>query len=255
MRSLVISLSRALERRAAIAQRFAEVNLPFEFMDAIDARNLTETDTAEIDTTYRSRRGLRPISPGELACWLSHRAAVRTLVAGNEPMLAIFEDDGLPLPELPDVLRALERRAGSFDVVVLGRRQPWKPLVDPIALGKRKMGRIRYNEWGAEGYVITREAARFFLARIPKMRFPYDMDLCHAWVNRLNLFFLDQPVVHHEGDYSYIDAAGPRRGYANRRSRITRLKSLRFSVEMAVLKRYTFPHLRDGRIATKREGP
>ena len=253
MKSVVISLPHARTRRARIAQRFAEVDLPFTFMDGIDARDLSVAHKAQLDTRYRRSRGLRPVSPGELACWLSHRAALRVLVAGNETMAAIFEDDGLPLPGLPEVLRALEERAGSFDAVVLGRRQPWKPLVDPVALGDRKMGRIRYNEWGAEGYVITRAAAGFLLARMPRMRFPYDMDLCHVWVNRLNLFFLDEPVVHHEDDYSYIDAAGPRSRYANRRFGIARIKSLRFSGEMAVLKRYTFPRLRRGGIATKRD--
>ena len=130
---------------------------------------------AQIDTRYRRRRGLAQISPGELACWLSHRAALRVLVASKDPMAAIFEDDGLPLPELPAVLQSLECRAGSFDVVVLGRRMPWRPLVDPITLvGERAMGRIRYNEWGAEGYVIARAAARFLLPpdAIPLRRGP-----------------------------------------------------------------------------------
>ena len=46
MKAVVISLLRARQRRERIAQRFGEINLPFEFMDAIDAQGLSEFDIA-----------------------------------------------------------------------------------------------------------------------------------------------------------------------------------------------------------------
>ena len=55
MKAIVISLPHAQERRRYIAQRFSQVELPFEFMDAVDAEEMTEADMAQVDGRYRRR--------------------------------------------------------------------------------------------------------------------------------------------------------------------------------------------------------
>ena len=82
MKSIVISLPHALERRKRIAQRFVELDLPFEFMDAVDAREPTDADIAAVDTRYRRRWG----------CGLWHRpnslAGALTSARSARPELA-----------------------------------------------------------------------------------------------------------------------------------------------------------------------
>ena len=76
MNSIVISLPHALERPKRIAQGFVELDLPFEFIDAVDAREPTDADIAGVDTRYRRRWGLRPLALAAVACWRSHARAI-----------------------------------------------------------------------------------------------------------------------------------------------------------------------------------
>ena len=119
-------------------------------------------------------------------------------------MTAIFEDDAILRPELPVVLSALETAPERFDLVSLAR-QNRKLLIAAHPLAEtgpvhRSMGRVRYTEYGAYGYVITKEAASYLVGRMTRIRLPADMELMHFWVHRLNLYFLDEPVVEHDDD-------------------------------------------------------
>ena len=248
MRVIVISLPRARQRRTRIAQRFTELNLPFDFMDAIDSSELTEADMeAQIDTRYRRRWGLRPVALTELACWRSHVCAIRQVSAGPDMMTAIFEDDAILRPELPIVLDALEDCPVPFDLVSLGRRKAERPLIapHPLAAG-RSMGRVAYSEYGAYGYVITREAASYLMARMARMRLPVDMELMYFWVHGINLYFLDEPAVDHDDDVpSYLarDRAEMTVGW-----RKPRLRRIAYRLEMGLLKRLGFRNLVRGTI-------
>ncbi|MCY4607064.1 MAG: glycosyltransferase family 25 protein [bacterium] len=242
MRIVVVSLRHARERRERITQQFSEINLPFEFMDAIDARDLTTEDMAQVDTRYRRRWGLRPLAPSELACWRSHVHAIGQASTGPDPMIAIFEDDAILRPELPAVLSALENCPVPFDIVSLGRRQPQRPLVAgrPLAEG-RSMGRIRYTEYGAYGYVVKKECALHLMNRMSRMRLPVDMELLFFWVHQLNLYFLDVPVVEHDDDIPSqltADRASVLAGW-----KTPRLRQIGYRLQMGVRKRIGFRRL------------
>ena len=247
MKSIVISLSHAHERRKCIEQRFAEFDLPFEFMDAIDARELSQGGIAETDTRFRRRWGLRPLAPAEIACWLSHVRAIRQVSAGPQKMAAIFEDDAVLQPALPAVLDALENCPVLFDLVSLARRKPERPLIFPhhLMLG-RSMGRVRYTEYGAEGYVITREAARHLMTSMTRMRLPVDMELMSFWVHRLNLFFLDRPAVEHDDDAA--SQLTPERARILAGWKTRRLRETAYRLQIGVRKRLGFRHLVRGTI-------
>ena len=243
MKAVVISLPDARKRRERTARRFDKIGLPFEFMDAVDAR---EVDLAEIDTRYRHRWGLRPLASTELACWRSHVRAIAQASAGPDPMTAIFEDDAILLPELPAVLDALEASPVPFDLVSLAR-QGRKPLIaaQPLAAG-RSMGRVRYTEYGAYGYVVTREGASYLADRMTKMRLAADLELMHFWVHRLNLYFLDDPVVDHDEDIP--SQLTPDRMRALRDWQKPRLRRLAYRLQMGAHKRLGFRQLIRGDI-------
>ena len=215
-------------------------------MDAVDAEEMTEADLAQVDMRYRRRWGLRPVASSELACWRSHVSAITQASTGPDPMTAIFEDDAIPLPELLAVLDALEHPPVPFDLVSLARRSR-KPLVaaQPLAAG-RSMGRVRYSEYCAAGYVITREAAAYLAGRMKRMRLPVDMELLFFWVHRLDLFFLDTPVVEH-------DEKPPSQLATDRTAAVagwkpSRHRRLAYLLHMAASKRIGFRNLVSGKI-------
>ena len=111
----------------------------------------------------------------------------------------------------PEVLAALERKPFDFDVVMLNRRSRNKAFIPCERLTPGHMaGRVRYSDYGNEGYVITREAARHFLAAIPRMMWEIDQILPRFWETGLNVFYVDPRVVFHDEKDDSPDRGGPK---------------------------------------------
>ena len=200
MRMFVINLARAEARRHRMHQQLIGLGLEAKFHAAVDGRQLTSEQYSQVDRDTRRRMGLKPQADGSIANWLSQRQVMQQIVKNGPEIIAIFEDDAELAPELPPVLEALEQCPLVFDIVKLNRRAPSKPFVPCVQLSTgHSVGRVRYHDFGCEGYVITREAARRFLAATPKMMWEIDQAINYYWDNGLNIFYLDPPVVFHEG--------------------------------------------------------
>ena len=200
MRIFVINLARAKYRRQPMSQQFAKLGLEPEFHEAVDGRHLTREQYAEVDRSTRQRMGLKPQADGSIANWLSQRQVMQEILKNGPETVAIFEDDAELSPELPSVLAALERRPVDFDIVKLNRRTSSKAFIPcQLLVTGHNIGRVRYHDFGTEGYVITRAAARRFLEVTPKMMWEIDQAINNYWENGLNIYYLDPPVVVHGG--------------------------------------------------------
>ena len=207
MKVFVINLARACERRRRMEQQFASLGLEATFHPAVDIRDFTQETYSKVDRDTRRRLGLWPQADAEIACWMSHHQIMQEIVANGPETAAILEDDAGLSADLPKVLGALERRPFTFDVVKLNRRALKKPFIpcERLETGHR-VGRVRYHDYGNEGYVITRDAARHFLENTPRMMREIDQALSRFWESGLNVFYIDPPVVtHDEQDDSQIE--------------------------------------------------
>ena len=206
MKVFVINLARAGERRRRMEEQFASLDLVATFHSAVDARELTPEHYAQVDRETRRRLGLWPQADGSIANWISQRQVMREIVENGPETAAILEDDAGLSADLPKVLGALERRPFAFDVVKLNRRSTRTFIpCERLETGHR-VGRIRYSDYGSEGYVITRDAARHFLENTPRMMREIDQALSRFWESGLNVFYIDPPVVtHDEQDDSQIE--------------------------------------------------
>ena len=199
MRAVLINLERARVRRDRMAAAFARTGIEFETWPAVDARALTDADRRLVDNEARRRLGLYPIPDGSLANTLSQRAAMQDLVENGPEMMAVFEDDSTLNDALPAVLTALEERSDLFDIVVLQRRNLGRRFVPCTSLPTgHTLGRVRFADYGSNGYVITRNAARRFLERTPRMVREIDQALSRFWDNGLNVLYIHPPVVSHD---------------------------------------------------------
>ena len=221
MRIVLISLERATERRRRMEEEFARVGLEYEIWPAKDAGSLTAEDRRLVDRAARERLGLHPIPDGSLANTLSQRAAMRDLVRHGPETMAVFEDDARFDSDLGEVLGELERRSGMFDIVKLQRRNLRRPFIPTAALDSgHRLGRVRFADFGSEGYVITRGAAQLLLERTPRMVREIDHVLSRFWENGLDVLYLDPPVVREDGAHdSQIHDTRSAQRLAHRRMR------------------------------------
>lgn len=223
MRCIVINLPLAWERREAIEGEFQKVGLTCELWPAISGFDLTDDIKGSVDHVARDHLGMRRLDDGSIACLLSHLAIMRHLVESADDMVAVFEDDARLHPDLPEVLDALEGKANRFDVVKLQRLHislPYYPVYQ--LLRSHSLGRIKYQDTGAYGYVITRHAAEHLLERFPRPVHEIDWIIPRFWENGLrDVLYVHPPVVFHDDILpSHIDTHRlPIRAKARRRRR------------------------------------
>ena len=211
MKCVVINLPRAKTRLQAIAGQFNQLNIDFETLEATDWRDLNEQDYENVDREARDKEGRRALSPGMIACHLSHRKAMAVTMHGQSDLTAIFEDDVTLAPNLAGVLQTLQRAHSAgldFDIVFLHRIKTYLQFVTLKKIDDSlKLGITRYSDRGALGYVISRGAAGKLLRRYPKMVHQLDHTLHAYWESGLNVFSLEHPVVFHgneAGSHSFL---------------------------------------------------
>ena len=101
---LVISLLRSPDRREVISSRLSDLGLDFAFIDAVDAKALSNESIREIQLAQRTHRDYgRYMGPTEIACAMSHVAAYREIANSKLDGAIILEDDAI----IDDRFRAL----------------------------------------------------------------------------------------------------------------------------------------------------
>jgi glycosyl transferase family 25 len=92
MKILVISLPDSQNRRAAVTDKLAAKQIPFEFLDAVNGK----TDQHPYFKNYNENKFLinrrRKAALGELGCYVSHLLAWEKCLALNEAVV-VLEDD------------------------------------------------------------------------------------------------------------------------------------------------------------------
>ncbi len=196
MKIFVVNLENAKDRRKYMEKQLLKLGLKATFYQAIDGKSLTKEQYENVDRVARRRLGLYPQADGSIANWLTQRQVMQEVVDKGPEMVAIFEDDAVLSDKLPSVLQVLEKRPFRFDIVKLNRRSKKKKFVPCHELSTgHQVGRVRFSDYGSEGYVITREAARHFLESTPKMIREIDQSISRFWDNGLNVFYLDPPIA------------------------------------------------------------
>lgn len=251
MKCFVINLPGACERRVAIDREFRKVGLPYELWPAVDGHDLTDKDLQSIDRRGRLHAGLAPLDSMAAACLLSHLAVFRQLIESGDDMVAIFEDDARLHPDLPDVLEALDGKAEKFDVVKLNRSYRLLRFFPVYQfMRSHSLGRVKYQDHGAYGYVITRHAAARLLERFPRPVHEIDWIVPRFWENGLRyVLYVDPPVVFHDDILpSHIehDRVESRLRYRRlmRRNPLVFAQRMRAALRRSVRRFYLFRRLR-----------
>lgn len=104
MKTLVISLNRALERREKISSFLKSSNIDFEFIDAVDGLKIGDPN--------------KHFHPSVIATFLSHKKALE--VASNNDITLILEDDAIGDLNVLEKIDNILKTELSWDVIFLG---------------------------------------------------------------------------------------------------------------------------------------
>jgi len=209
----VISLEQAAERRERVGAAFAALGLACTILDAVDGRALTPAQVgrySEWRACFEMGRGLRQ---GELGAALSHLAVYERMVREEIPVVAVFEDDVEPGPDLPRLLAATDGLPPDWEVVNLRTTFLWsdpRPVATaPIADGYRVCTYGR-TPLGAVGYLVNLAGARRALAAAHPVALPADELLFRPHPAGLTRYGIEpSPLGHRDTESEVIRRAEP----------------------------------------------
>jgi glycosyl transferase family 25 len=166
MKTFVISLKRAVERRQFMIEQMNRLGLDYEIFDAIDGQLLTENDISHYFdvNTLRNPNGYYA-SNGMLGCTLSHYSVLKKIVEEGLESALILEDDALLPLNIKDILSELEREIKKNEVITLFYTSH-KIIKLSLVGGKAiKSGKLLFpinikDVAAATAYVVHKEAAK-----------------------------------------------------------------------------------------------
>jgi len=160
MKTFIINLAASTQRRAAIAAQCDSAGLEYEFMAAIDGRQLSEQALARHTRTVNYA-----FKPGEIGCALSHIALYRKMAEENIAQALILEDDALLTAALPAVLAspALQLSNTKPTLVLLSRVNKYVNKVIAPVTETASLYPV-YSATTSHAYVINLAAAKRLLS-------------------------------------------------------------------------------------------
>jgi glycosyl transferase family 25 len=133
----------------------------------------------------------RYITAGEIACYLSHAAAISRFVESRADYACIFEDDVQLSPDIVEVICALQQKMGRGIVKLEGIRRYDIDLRWTVESLANWSVLFRFKPTtGAGAYFLTRSAAVAFQKRLFPIKEPFDSWLRAYWRHQIPVYEL-----------------------------------------------------------------
>lgn len=229
----ILSLASATARRAETRAEMARVGVAFAFVDAPVGADLPASALApSARAAGRPGGNKRPLTAGEVACALGHRAIWGAVAAGPDPLALVLEDDlawlADPLPLLTAAFaraKDLEGTMVKLDGAAKGGEEVARLGASGLILSPRPPARTT-------GYLIGRAAARALLAATEgPVILPVDMLLRRHWLHGVPVL-ATRPVLVGERPGT-VSSLSPARDGAGGQGRLARLAAnLRYQWDM-----------------------
>ncbi|MDR0535063.1 MAG: glycosyltransferase family 25 protein [Puniceicoccales bacterium] len=178
---LVINLDRSPERLASVSSQLANLALPWERIPAVDGSMFTLGALPEGYSPDLNRKHFyRPLSLGEIACFLSHRLAWQRISEKAWDAALILEDDCLLSEKLPAALEWLSATPEYWEAVKL-RSNKHRPLINPKSMAGMELGDFLKTPVETVGYVLKAGAAQKLLKNTGQFGSPVDVAMQYHW--------------------------------------------------------------------------
>jgi len=174
MKTYVVSLKRAAERREYITKHVSDLKLDYKIMEAVDGSLLTEDDlkaNCDMDEVNKYRAWL---SNSMIGCALSHYNVYEEFLKTNEKACLIIEDDASLPDNINEILSEIEGKVEGAEVVML-YYFPGKPCkLSSVGAQKIMDSKIMFpltvDLVTTAAYIISREAAQRMHDKIKPIR-------------------------------------------------------------------------------------
>lgn len=178
---LVINLERSPDRLRDITNRLSRAGFAFSRVAGVDGLSLEPPPWPEVDIPRYVRRHGKTCSGTEVACYLSHLAAMRAFLATGTQHGLILEDDAVFGGDLPSVLGDALLNADCWDILTLHGTHRGAPTVTRDLAGGRAIVAYWGHQTSAVAYLINRRAAQVLVDRLLPISLPLDHAFTRSW--------------------------------------------------------------------------
>lgn len=160
----LINLERRPERRKRMEYCFEELGIAFKFIAAVDGKKLNDSYIREngirMLPEYADPYHNRPITAGEIGCFMSHYNIWKDMIENQHRIALIFEDDIRFEPYFRTKIGELltEVRHLDWDLIYLGRKR-LSGSKEPLVTGSSRLVHVDYSYWTL-CYALTLAGAR-----------------------------------------------------------------------------------------------
>lgn len=152
----------------------------------------------EIDERAVRRNKGRVLSRGEIGCYASHYSIWQDMVANETPQMIVLEDDTVVDWPYLERLAEVDLHALGFDYLRLYAKRPTYQRVvrNDFLQHSRTVVELIGLAYGTQGYAITLDAARRFVAHCQVVSRPIDDAMDRSWAHGVrNLALFPAPIL------------------------------------------------------------
>jgi glycosyl transferase family 25 len=192
VKAYVINLARSPERRAHMVDQLRSAGVEYEFIEAIDGRELDLNDSDTVSPVSLGRGQLQSGDwggdrswSGVVGCALSHFKAYHKILADGADAALVLEDDVMLPADIRQIIAAAAVHLAGADVVLLhygnvnvacsrGLRLSRATAVHLTGARILAFPAEIADVSGAGAYLVTREACEFMTRVVLPVRVPAD---------------------------------------------------------------------------------
>lgn len=180
MKTYIINLESSKKRREHILREVKKHNLDYEFINAVNGKNLTKSEKDRLCDQDAVRNNPDWLTPGAIGAALSHHKVYQKIVSDNVEAALVVEDDLILPNNLNSILQNIKADLHKNEVILIFY-QSFNPLKLSLQ-GKSELAdnyKLMYplslnGVAGAVCYIITKEAAKSLVDYILPIRLAAD---------------------------------------------------------------------------------
>lgn len=192
--AVVVSMPDAHARREAFAARAWPATIDWRFFDA--RSELTDDLRYDADAVERNKG--RPLTKGEIGCYVSHYCIWQDIVQQGLAQCIVLEDDTIVDWAFLGQLAATDLQARNIPYLRLYSKVPTFGRVvsrDFLQRARSIVELVGYP-FGTQGYVITQAGAQALLKACATIKRPIDDQMDRSWEHGIrNLALFPAPVI------------------------------------------------------------
>lgn len=233
MKTYVINLASAVNRRQQIIKQCENHQLNYQIINAINGKELGN----EVISTVTADYPTCALTPGEIGCALSHLSIYADLIQNQLDYALILEDDAVLYRSLKETLAAIKPCISKKkpEIYILSSIDNYNPLIAKKAGETVNFYRMAYGS-RSHGYIINNSAAQLIINHNLPVKFEADRWTLYRDIFSLQIWCRDREIIGSSDLFSTTSALNEER-VCNSHSRGKYLKALKRTYKWYQFKR------------------